>query len=764
MAKIADKYFKTDPWKVIEEGFNPSYSRVSESIFALSNENLGVRGNFDEGGSVDSLRGSYINGVYEVQDLQKSYLGIIDKTHFMIPAVDWLSTKIILDDEALDLGKVKFTEFERELDMRSGVLKRSFIWFTASGKKIKLTFLRFMDMTNNEHVYQRIIFEALNFSGDIKLVTGLSFNMIHEGRNACFWGNTEESFANKSISIMSKTLKSNKSVFAGAIIDAEASFEELHNDKSVNLFSKISLIKDKPFIFDKKVVILFDGSEGTKLRKLGDSKLKEIKEVSFDSALERQKAYWTKHWEISDVIVEASNDEYNIAVAEEQQGIRFCSFQMAQTYNGGNVRHNIGAKGLTGEAYNGHAFWDSEACCLPFYLFTNPNAANKLLMFRYNTLPEALERAKMLDCKGACYPIATLNGEEACDLWQHASLQYHPSTSVSYGIWHYVKVTRDENFLWEYGAEMLLQIARFLVSRSGQNPHTGEYGFYGVMGLDEFHMMVNNNTYTNYMSKRSLEYAVDVIHRMKTITPALYKELVQKTNFNEDEIQQWEAISNNMAMPTAEDGLTFEQFDGYFNFPYLDVNSIPISEFPLYNHWSYDRIYRTSMIKQPDVLMFLYLYNSSFSDEIKRANYEYYEPRTIHESSLSPAVHSVLAAELGKMDEAMKFFGFVSRLDLDNYNRNTREGLHTTSIAMTWINIIYGFAGLRSDDDILHFSPRLPDRWKTLRFSFTWQGRDVLITMKPDETLFELLNGEPMEMLVYDKKAVLSNEILKITN
>lgn len=402
-----------------------------------------------------------------------------------------------------------------------------------------------------------------------------------------------------------------------------------------------------------------------------------------------------------------------------------------------------------------------KACCLPFYLFTNPKAAKKLLTFRYNTLPQAMERAKMLDCEGACYPVATLNGDEACNLWQHASLQFHPSTAVAYGIWHYVHVTGDQEFLWEYGAEMLLQIARFLASRVGQNPHTGEYGFYGVMGLDEFHMMVNNNAYTNYMSKRSLEYAAQALLGLKNSKPEKYGTLVQKAGFTEEELDKWQEIAAHMALPMTAEGL-IEQHDGYFNLPHTDIHSIPVSQFPLYDHWSYDRIYRSDMIKQPDVLMFLYLYNSSFSPEIKRLSYEFYEPRTIHESSLSPAIHSILAAELGRMDEATHFFGYATRLDLDDYNRNTREGLHTTSIAMAWINIVYGFAGLRSDGEVLRFAPRLPDRWKSLRFFLTWQGRMIEIEMLKDKTLLHLRQGDEMELLIYQKPVVLGAEGLTI--
>ena len=748
MAKAPDKYFLTDPWKVIEHGFDPAYARVSESVFALSNENLGIRGYFDEGGSTDSLRGAYINGVYELEDLPKSYRGIVDKTHFMIPAADWLSTEICMDGETLDLGSARFSAFTRELDMRSGMLQRQFIWHTKSGKDLKLTFLRFLDMTHGERAYRRIIFEPLNFSGMVELSMGITFEVKHEGRNACFWGKGRVEVTDSFYAVQARTLSSGQEVFAAALLDFPVK-TTLHLTQGTTQHA------------DQRSVILFDHTEGEALWQAGHSALKKAAAVTFNEALEAQKAYWAEHWRLSDVVIEPLASVDSSTVAEEQQGIRFCSFQMAQTYNGGSVRHNIGAKGLTGEAYNGHAFWDTEACCLPFYLFTNPKAARRLLTFRYNTLPQAMKRAKMLDCEGACYPIATLNGDEACNLWQHASLQFQPSTAVAYGIWHYVRVTGDRAFLWEYGAEMLVQIARFLVSRVAQNPHTGEYGYYGVMGPDEFHMMVNNNAYTNYMGKRSLEYAAEVLLGLQTEKPEVYTALVQKTGLLENEIGKWQKVAAHMALPITKEGL-IEQHDGYFDLPHMDIHAIPVTEFPLYNHWSYDRIYRTDMIKQPDVLMFLYLYNASFSAELKRLNYEFYEPRTIHESSLSPAIHSILAAELGRMEETTDFFGYATRLDLDNYNRNTHEGLHTTSIAMAWVNIVYGFAGLRSDGETLRFAPRLPSRWRCLRFSLTWQERIIQIEMHKDKTLFTLRQGEAMALVVYEKQVVLGGEGLAV--
>lgn len=763
MAKVADIYFKVDPWKIIEEGFDPAYSRVSESVFSLGNESMGVRGFFDEGGSVDSLRGSYNNGVYDLEHVGRSYRGIVEKTHFMIPSAEWLMTELTLDGEKLDLGQVRFRDFRRELDLRAGTLTRSFVWQTTSGKELRVCFLRFLDMVHRERAYQRITLEALNFSGDVQLGSGLSFHVQHEGRKTCFWSETKKEFDGNRLCLQSRTTGSAQEVFAGAFVDLPDCAETVSGEKSVQLRGTVHLVQGQALHVDKRAVVIFDGTEGEALWANGLCALDACKEVSLDQALEAQKAYWSAYWGVCDIQIEAAGDDEETitAVSAEQQGIRFCSFQLAQTYNGGSMRHNIGAKGLTGEAYNGHAFWDTEACCLPFYLFTNPAAAKDLLLYRYNTLPMALERAKMLDCRGACYPIATLNGDEACTLWQHASLQLQPSTAVAYGIWHYVHVTGDMDFLWDYGAEILLQIARFQESRVELGGQNKKYGFYGVMGPDEFHMMVNNNAYTNYMGMRTLSYACDVLTEMKTHKPEAYAALCEKTGFCENEMNCWQEIAENMYLPQTESGI-IEQHDGYFNLPHTDIDAIPVSQFPLYDHWSYDRIYRTDMIKQPDVLMFLYLYNSSFTEEVKRVNYDFYEPRTIHESSLSPAIHSILAAELGEMDEAINFFGYATRLDLDNYNRNTREGLHTTSIAMAWANIVYGFAGLRSDAEMLRFAPQIPGRWKKLSFSITYRGSILRICMETQKTSFQLLNGAPVQLQIYDRIWTLGHEELVI--
>lgn len=327
---------------------------------------------------------------------------------------------------------------------------------------------------------------------------------------------------------------------------------------------------------------------------------------------------------------------------------------------------------------------------------------------------------------------------------------------MAYGIWHYVHLSEDNEFLYNHGAEMLTEIARFLRSRGDYSAATGKFGFYGVMGPDEFQVMVNHNSYTNYMAKMTFLYTIQVLKEMKSTAPEQYAALQAKTNVTEVEINEWKNAADQTLLLQEANGL-FEQHDGYFDLPHINVDQIPVEDFPLYSHWSYDRIYRNDMIKQPDVLMFQFLYNQQFSKAEKRVNYEYYEPRTIHESSLSPSVHSVLASELGKHEEAFDFFGFATRMDLDNYNRNTREGLHTTSIAAAWVNIVYGFGGLRSDGPVLILNPTIPKKWNSYTFRVDYKQAIIEVHVEKTEAIFRVLNAETAAVMIYGKEETLDS-------
>lgn len=719
MAKIAEKYLTVEAWGVTENGFHKERNAVSESIFSIGNEYCGVRGYMEEGAEAPSLQGCYFNGIYEWAEKinETAYKGIIKRGHYMVNAVDPLKTEILIDGKRLDIGENEPLQFVRKLDFKTGLYTRSFAVDTPKGR-VRFTFSRFLSMTECYSLYQKIDIET-SYPAEIELYLGLDFDTKHWGKKGR-WSKIKAGSDCSGQFILGKTQSTGQYVASGQTVCFSNGCAAETVETALAAGCKVSFTAKGSFSAVKHVRTFVDktGAEGEALL----SKF-SAPEISYETALTNNAAYYEKFWAESDIEIEG--DE------ENRQGIRFCIFQLQQTYHGLNATDNIGAKGLTGEAYSGHAFWDTETYCLPYYLFNNLTAAKDLLLFRYNTLSQAKERARMLDCEGACYPIATLNGYEACDLWQHASLQFQPSTGVAYGIMHYVNVSGDAAFLTEYGMEMLLEICRFLKSR-GEYGADGRFGYFCVMGPDEFQMMVNHNCYTNYMAKKTFEYTVKC-----------FKQYGKKVELgvSEAELKEFSDCAEKMYIPYDQRTMLFEQHDGFFKLPHVDVKKIPVTEFPLYHHWSYDRIYRNDMIKQPDVLMFILLYSGDFTFEQKKANYEYYEPRCIHESSLSPSVHSILASEIGKRDEALSFFGFASRLDLDDYNRNTCEGLHTTSIAAAWLNIVYGFGGVRSDGERLILNPTIPAIWKSYSFQLKYRGSILKIKVREGKAEIEVTGG-----------------------
>lgn len=751
MAKIADSYFKIDPWRIVEEGFHPEYGMTAESVFSLGNEYMGVRGYFEEGYSGPTLLGSYFNGVYERQKANsEGYKGIAQETEFMVNSIDWLYIRIWAGDELLDLAKVDYENYVRTLDLKTGLLSRQFVWNTSKGK-LEIRLERLISMVTNEAAAQRLVITSNGYVGEIRVCAGLDFNTTHGAGQMKLWDCVERRMMDHKGHISGQTQNTKMKLDSYCSLQGNMTRgSEIHatqDEMSVAEEYVFTLKEKESRILDKIVWNVTPLAE-----KSDDDKVEEsLETLTFDSLYESNCKWWQQVWQKSDVSIDGD--------AENQQGIRFCIFQMFQTYHGAIRGTNIGAKGLTGEAYNGNAFWDTETYCLPFFLFHDKQAAKNLLYFRYATLKEAKKRAKDLDCEGAFYPIATISGRECCNLWQHASLQLQASTAVAYGIWIYEKVTKDTSFTEQYGLEMLIEICRMLATRGDYNADGTYYGFYGVMGPDEFQMMVNHNAYTNYMGKFCFRYTLSVMERMKKSVPDVYKIVTERVHYDDSEGSDWKQKADKMYIPYDENRKLYEQHDGFFKLPHIDVDAIPIEEFPLYDYWTYDRIYRNDMIKQPDVLMFMLLFNSKFSEEVLRNNYEYYEPRCIHESSLSPSVHSILAAQLGKSEEAFDFFKFATRMDLDNYNRNSGQGLHTTSIAAAWMNIVYGFGGLRADGDMLTLAPTIPQQWNGYRFHIVYEDEIICVDVKKDCVNLNTLNNQKVSLQIYGQQVTIDGQL-----
>jgi maltose phosphorylase len=761
MPKTPINYFSGDPWTIAEEGFDPAYQRVSESMFSVANEFMGVRGYFEEGYSGDHLLGSYFNHLYEMMDIHHDQLfkGFVTQGAAMVNAVDWLYTRLQVDGEQLDLAKSAFSDFTRKLDMRRGVLNREFVWATASGKHLKLSFERFTDMKSTRVGCQRIVLEPLDFSGTVEMSVGLDFNTHYEigagwdqtgtgpkaGEIINLWQCRRKSTVDGGWAIQAETLRSGHQLFSGFYVRADQPIET-------------SLVEDEKFIGVDFSLTVRQG-EATKLDKIaindwaktadvdllwgrGVELMRRHAEETYNGLLDEHTAFWAKVWNVLDIEIEGDPSVL--------QGLRFSSFQTYQSYHGEDPDLNALCKGMTGEVYFGWVFWDSEIYSHRMMMFIDPAAARNLLLYRHHRLEQAKVRAKQLGCDGARFPFATITGTEDSGTWQHVDIEIHSDVAVAYAIWHHDVILRDKEFLYREGIEMLLQISRYLASAGGWSPSKGDFGFYGVMGPDEFHMMVNHNCYTNVMGKKTFEFTLAVLEEMRTAAPDLYKVALEKMALTPDEPKQWARMAEKMRIPKDERTGVLEQHDGYFDLPHVDLDHFPPDQIPVYKNWAYVKIFRYNMIKQPDALNLPYFFSQDYTIEEKLANYEFYEARTIHESSLSPSMHSILALEVGKLEDAYTFFSYGARMDLDNYNRNTEQGLHVTSAAGVWASMVFGYGGMRTDGDVLILAPTLARQWRSYRFRFLYRGALVEVRVDADKVHLQVVEGTaPVTVRVY---------------
>ena len=761
LPKTPIRHFQGDPWTIVEDGFDPAYQRISESVFSLGNEFMGVRGYFDEGYSGDHLLGSYFNHLYELMDIHHDqvFKGFITQGAAMLNAVDWLYTRLWVDGEQLDLATSAFSGFRRTLDMRTGVLTRDFVWETRSGKHLRLTFSRFLDMKSTRVGCQRIAVEPLDFSGTIDVRAGLDFGTLYEigagwdqtgngdraTRNGVnFWNCDQKAEVDGGWAIAARTLRSGHELFSSFRLIADERIEAttVEDEKFIGADFKLAIRQGTATRIDRVAVSHWaKTSDSAAVWARGAELMKQHADATYESALAEHVAAWRRVWDVLDIEIDGDPDVL--------QGLRFSSFQTYQSYHGEDADLNALCKGMTGEVYFGWVFWDSEIYSHRMMMFIDPPVARNLLLYRHHRLGQALERARELGCEGARFPFATITGTEDSGTWQHVDLEIHSDLAVAYAIWHQDVVLRDKEFLYREGIEMLLQICRYLASAGGWSPSQGDFGFYGVMGPDEFHMMVNHNCYTNVLGKKTFEYTLAVLEEMRAAAPQLYDEAVVKTNLSPEEPPRWAEMAARMRIPKDERTGILEQHAGYFDLPHVDLEHFPPDQIPIYKHWAYVKIFRFNMIKQPDVLNLMYFFSQDYSMEEKLANYEFYEARTIHESSLSPSLHAILATELGKLEDAYTFFQYGARMDLDDYNRNTDQGIHVTSAAGVWASMVFGFGGLRTDAEVLVLAPALPAEWKSYRFRVRYHDALLEVLVDASQVWVRAAEGGPVTIRLY---------------
>ena len=700
-------------WNIIIKGFNKADITKHESIFSLGNGAMGMRANFEEDYTGDTLQGSYIGGIYYPDKTRVGWWknGYPEYFAKVLNAPSWIGLHIKINGDLLDLNTcLEVKNFRRQLNMKEGWYERSFIAMLPHQQEIQVKVLRFLSLRYDELGALRYEITPLTTEVTIEIESYLDSGIKNSDANwdERFWNTLEISSEDNFATILSETKKTGFKVHTfmqnQLFIDNKAlniSPKENKKENYIGLLYEVKVKQNQTFCIEK-----YGGySISNDYLTLTKSKTLSKSIALFDSLLENQQEDWAAIWETSDIVIEG--DE------KAQQGIRFNIFQLNQTYSGKYAHLNIGPKGFTGEKYGGSTYWDTEAYCLPFYMATKgAEVARNLLMYRYNQLDKAIENAQKLGFTGgaALYPMVTMNGEECHNEWEITFEEIHRNGAIAFAIYNYTRYTGDESYIKEYGIKVLIAIARFWAQRVSFSAEKQKYVILGVTGPNEYENNINNNFYTNYLASWCLRYAAEQVTTL------------QKEDITKEETQQWLHIAQNIYLPYSEKYGVYLQQDGFLDKDLKPVSAIPAEERPLNQHWSWDRILRSPYIKQADTLQGFYFFEDHFTKEELQKHYEFYEPFTVHESSLSPCVHSVLASALGKTEEAYTLYLRTARLDLDDYNKEVHEGLHITSMAGTWLSIVEGFAGMRVKNGELHFTPRLPKHWKSLSFKVIFQG------------------------------------------
>lgn len=750
------KYLKTDEWNIIEDNFHADYLRMSESLFSLGNGRFGQRGNFEEPYSSDSYRGSFVAGIT-----------FLDKTkvewwkngfpHFYtrVPnAIDWSHISLRLIDEELDLAGWYVNHFKRCLSMKEGVSYRDVEVTSPSGNQLSLHVEHLTNMAHPNLCLIKYSVTSLNYSGKVSLVPLLDGDIANESKNsdekiwnilrsrstsdsAYLWTQTRREDAQICYAMTYQFFKNNQEPMTNPIRiekEKQAGFSvgaDVKPGDTVTLIKYVSIVSSLYY-------------ERQDLIEESISQARQAQTSGWDALLKDHQQAWQDIWDEADVLIEGD--------PEAQQGIRYNIFQLYQTYRGDDPRLNIAPKGFTGEKYGGNTYWNTELCCVPYFLLSTPKEIVKnLLIYRYNQLPKAIENAKKLGFSNgaALFPQVTNNGEECHSEWEITFEEIHRNNIMVYAITQQATLTGSLEYIAKYGLEVMIAISRFWSQRVSFSRPKQKYVILGVTGPDEYQNNVDNNWYTNYSCIQCLKMTLNYLEIIAQKSPDEYVRVRRITNFNQaEETERWINIIEHMYLPEDTEQGIFIQNDGYMDKELQSTDAIPKEQRPINQHWSWDRILRSCYIKQSDVLLGLYLYSFDFDTDTIRRNFEFYEPMTVHESSLSPHIHSILAARIGKIDKAYEHFLHTTRLDLDDYNNEAAQGLHITSMPGSWLAIVRGFAGLQIRNGIISFSPVLPKKWNSYSFKVNYLGSTFHMQIGK-EMKISLTAGNKQEIQVY---------------
>ncbi len=755
--------FSTDAWRITEREFTRSWMGNAETIFALSNGFIGIRGTFEEGRpSIEP--GTYLNGFHETWPIvhAEEAFGFARTGQTIVNAPDVTPIKLYVDDEPLRLAKARVVDYERALDFRDGVLRRELVWSTPSGKQVHVRSTRLVSFV---HRHLGAIEYEMTVDTDAPVV--ISSQMLNrqdgrahdEPRNGHGNGGdprrtrgfghrvlTATDHLDDDLRVITGYRTANSGMALGVGIDHVVETDNRWRMKrswSEDL-SKVVFTIDAEANVPVRITKYFTyhTSRTVPPSELADRAGRALDRAvanGYDDLVVSQRQWLTDAWERADVIVEGPD--------RLQQAVRWNLFQLLQASARAETT-GIPAKGLTGHAYDGHYFWDTEIYVTPFLNYTEPRVTRNLLRFRHSMLDRARERAAELSEQGALFPWRTINGEEASSYYAAGTAQYHIDADIAFAIKRYVDIRGDEDLLCELGGEILVETARMWAGLGFVSPTTGEFHIHGVTGPDEYTTVVNDNVFTNLMARMNLRYAADVVDWMRDTRPDDYARLIHRTQIQPDEAATWRAAADAMHVPfDAELGI-HPQDANFLDKDVWDLASTPREKFPLLLHFHPLVIYRHQVIKQADVVLAMVLLGDEFDRETKRRNFDYYDPLTTGDSSLSACMQSILAADIGYEAKALEYFNYALLMDLADIAGNVVDGVHVASTGGVWMALTYGFGGLRDFDGTLSLEPRLPSTWDRLAFNLRFRGRQLHVDLTHESTTVTLTDGKPLDVTV----------------
>lgn len=734
---------QNEQWMVSQDSLDPKKAQFYESIFSQGNGYMGVRGFYEEEGSRKKHElCTYIAGVFD-------YIkpGITD----MVNTPNFLYTRIELNGVPLNIENGRITEFSRVLNLKDGTLTRKMTFTDYKGYKTVLEATRFLSIDDVHIAGIRIKLTPKNYSGPIRFETGIDARVVNNPISDEQSKNNEDIVdflhdvtagvgAEDTRMINVVTGNTGYRICEAFTLDIDSSDGKMNlisemkrEERLVTETISLNVVKDVEYSMDKLVYVYT--SRDVAAEKLDievSARIRTSTSKGFEGFFRENREAWAKKWEASDILVEGDDNV--------QLNLRYNIFQLIQGNAENDPYVSIGARSILHGRYKGCYFWDTEIFMLPFYIYTNPKAARNLLMYRYHTLDGARKNAKAMSVEGARYAwMCTFDGREQCETWDIGCCEVHITADVAYAIDHYYRVTGDETFIRDYGTEIYIETARYWNSRFTYQKEKDVYNMLFVKGPNEYGGVTQNNTYTTMMAIQNLKLAMDAVEMMKKKYPVQWDLLRDKLALRESEMDEWVDITHKAVINYDLQQKLYIEDDNFMKLEPLDMKKNKTDDSPLYNKISFDRLQRYRVLKQADVILLMTLLPDKFTQEEKKAAWDFYEPLTLHDSTLSFGTHALFAAKLGLMNQAMAYFQKSLCLDLDDIMYNTgREGIHTASLGATWQAIIFGFAGVEPTQEGIEARPNLPEAWKRLYFKLNYKGSVVAVEITKDS--IQLLN------------------------